>query len=37
MGVHHRMQPFLLSRMSVFAAFGDAAFLFLALSGNLGT
>ena len=39
MGVHHRMQPFYLSRTYVFAAFGgrwpDAAFLILALSGNL--
>jgi hypothetical protein len=41
MGVHHRMQLFLLSRTYVFAAFGgrwpDVAFLFLALSGQLGT
>ena len=39
MGVHHRMQPFYLSLTYVFAAFGgrwpDAAFLILALSGNL--
>jgi hypothetical protein len=39
MSVHHRMQPFLLSRTDVFAAFGgpapDAAFLIFALSGNL--
>jgi hypothetical protein len=39
MGMHDRMQPFLLSRTYVFAAFGGpwpgVAFLILALSGNL--